>query len=79
MVFGPPKKFGAGSATACNHFHTDNLHLSRVQPCSSVSNLWHSTSLFDVQSFTDKKLATTQDRQSLQNSDEKQSSNSYVA
>jgi len=28
--------------------------------------------LIDVQFFTDKKLATTQDRQTLQNSDEKQ-------
>jgi len=38
-----------------------------------------STFLFDVQSSTDKKLATTQDRQTLQNSDEKQHSNSYIA
>jgi len=29
-------------------------------------------SLLDVQSSTEKKLATTQDRQTLQNSDEKQ-------
>jgi len=69
----PSQKFGASNATACNHFHTDSLHLSRAQPCSSVSNLWQSTSLFDVQSSTDKKLATTQDCQILQYS------NSYIA
>ena len=34
--------------------------------------------LLDVQSSTDKKLATTQDRQTLQNTDEKQYSNSYI-
>jgi len=35
--------------------------------------------LLDVQSSADKRLATTQDRQTLQNSDEKQYSNSYFA
>jgi len=38
----------AGNATACNHFHKDGLNLSRAQPCSSLSNLWHRPSLFDV-------------------------------
>ena len=47
-----PKIFWAGNATACNHFHTDGLHLSRVQPCSSVSSLSHGTFLFDVKSST---------------------------
>ena len=50
-----------------NHFHTDGLRLSCAQPCSSISSLSHI-----VQSSTDKKLATRQDRQTLQNSDEKQ-------
>jgi len=44
---------------------------SRHVPCS--------TFVLDVQSSTDKKLATTQDRQTLQNSDEKQSCHSKIA
>ena len=79
ILFGPPKNIWAGYATACNHFHTDGLHLSRVQPCSSVSSLSHGTFLFDVQSSTDKKFAKTQERQTLQDSHEKQYSNSIIA
>jgi len=55
---------------SCNDFHTDGLHLSRLLPCSSEASLPLSTFLLDVQSSTDKKFATTQDRQTLQNSDE---------
>jgi len=56
------------------------IHLSRAQSCSSVSNMSHSTFLLvDVQSFTDKKLATMQERQTLPNSDEKQYCHSYIA
>jgi len=49
------------------HFHTDGLHLSCAQPCSSVSSLSYSTFLLDVISSADEKLTTTQDRQTLQN------------
>jgi len=48
-------------------------------PCSPVSSLSHGTFLLNVQSSSDKKLATTQDRQTLQNSDEKQYCHSYIA
>ena len=48
------------------------LHLSRARPCSSTSSLSHSTLLLGFQPSTDKKFTTTQDRQTLQNSDEKQ-------
>jgi len=61
----PPKNFGLGYVAACNHFHGDGLHLSRAQPCSSVPSLSHSTFLIDVQSSTDKRLATTQDRETV--------------
>ena len=64
---------------SCNHFHADGLHLSHAHPCSSVSSLSNSTFLLDVQSSADKKLATTQERQILQNSDEKQYCHSYIA
>jgi len=37
---------------------------------SSVSSLSHSTFVLDVQFSTDKKLATPQDRQTLQKADE---------
>jgi len=74
----PFPKFWAGYYTACNHFHTDGLHLSRAQPCSSVSILSHSTFLIDIQSSTDKTLATTQHRQTLQNSNEKKYCHSYI-
>jgi len=39
---------------------------------SSVSSLSHSNFVLDVQSSTDKKIDTTQDRQTVQNSDERQ-------
>ena len=69
----PPYSRLSGDRSACNHFHADGLHLSRAQPCSSVSSLSHSTFLLDVQSSTDKTLTTTQDRLTLlQNSDEKE-------
>jgi len=45
-------------ATACNHFHSDSLHLSSAQLCSSTSSLSHSTFLLGVQSSTGKKFAT---------------------
>jgi len=51
-----PKKVGKHCATACNHFHTACIS---AQSFSSVSILSHSTFLLDVQSSTDKKLATT--------------------
>ena len=44
----------AGYATACNHFHSGGLYLSRTQPCFSISNLSHSTFLLRVQSSTDQ-------------------------
>ena len=53
----PQKNIWVGNATVCNHFHTDGLHLSRAQPCSSISKLSHGTFLLNVQSSTDKKLA----------------------
>jgi len=40
---------------------TDRQPASRAQSCSSVSSLSHSTFLLE-QFFTDKKLATTEDR-----------------
>jgi len=70
-----PEKIWLGYATVCNYFHTDGLHLSRAQPCSSVSSLSHTacTFLLDFQSSTtDKKLATTEDLQTMQNSNGKQ-------
>jgi len=76
----PPYSRLSGDGSACNHFHADGLHLSRAQPCSSVSSLSHSTLLLDVQSYTDKKLTTTQDRLTLlKNSDEKQYCHFYIA
>jgi len=52
---GPRKIFAlAGYATACNHFHSDGLYLSRTQPCFSISSLSHSTFLLGVQSSTDQ-------------------------
>jgi len=39
---------------SCNHFYANGLHLSRAQPCSSISNLSNSPILLHVQSFTDK-------------------------
>jgi len=67
------------SFLSCNHFHADGLHLPRAQPCSSIPSLSHSSFLLDAQSSPDKKLATTQDRQTLQNSDQKQYCYSYIA
>jgi len=63
----------------CNHFHTDGLHLCSVEPCSSILSLSHSAFILDAQSSTDKMLATTYDRQILQNSGEKQYCHSYIA
>jgi len=73
-----PPKFWAGWLVT-TFIQADGLHLSPAQPCSSVSSLSDSTFLLDVQNSTDKKLAETQDRQALQNSDEKQKCHSYIA
>jgi len=78
IVFGSPKCL-SGYAIAYNHCHTDNLYHSRAQPCSSVSSLSHGTFLIGVQSSSDQKISTTQDCQTLQNSDEKQYCHSYIA
>jgi len=62
------------SFSSCNDFQTDGLHHSRAWAWCSISilSLSHSTVSLDLQSSSDKKLTTTQDRQTQQNSDEKQ-------
>jgi len=78
-VFVPPKKFGLATLllvttfiqTAC--FSLTPSHVPQYQAFHTAC-----TFLLDVQSSTDKKLATTQARQTLQNSDEKQCCHSYI-
>jgi len=80
-VLGFPKRIWLGCATACNYFRTDDLNLSR-QPCSSVSKLLHSLHFPTWCSIFHWQIArnmSTQDRQTLQNSDEKQHCHSYIA
>jgi len=64
-IWPPKKNFGLATLLLVTTF-IQTACISLALSHSSVSNLWHSTSSFDVQSSTDKKLATTQDHQTLQ-------------
>jgi len=70
-----PQIFRLATLPACNHFRTAGLHVSRAQPCSSVSNLAHSNYLM----FNLPLTKSSQDRQTLQNSDEKPYCHSCIA